>query len=321
VALSLRYVHVAGNKFSHRGYMSSRHNSPYGTHHPLWLALWLSAAVLLIVPPGPAPAGEDQTVRDCDTLAAHANDPEKAAVKGVADEAIDTAKAIEACGAAVKANPQSGRLLFQLGRAYWTAERYEEAIETFLEAGELGHGGALAYLGDAILYGVGDLDPDPETAKSLYQRAADAGFTPAAALAAEIVAGAEPVRDQAQQQAGEPDYHYPKLVQKLAEGQVYFDTGLSREEYFVYMASLTAGIRHHCPKILPAEPIFFLKVLAAMGKRFGAGAATLDQKLAEGVYQEINQAGIDDGYAFVYVKGCQSQETQKFVRTITGYFN
>lgn len=137
------------------------------------------------------------SIAHCDAQAAHPDDPEKEDMHGVTDENLQSAKAIQACQEAVKISPSVARLRFQLGRGYWKAERYEEAVEAFVEAGRNGHGGALAYLGDATLYGVAGLGPDPELARNLYQNAAKAGFKPAKAVAVEIVAGAKPVAAQA----------------------------------------------------------------------------------------------------------------------------
>ena len=136
---------------------------------------------------GPSP------VAMCDANAAHGDDPQRTGTAAVADERINAELAMQWCSAAVKAEPKIARLWFQLGRAYWAAERFEEAIETFVESAKMGHGGALAYLGDATLYGVGGLEPNPEMAKGLYEQAAKAGFKPAAELAAEIVAGVEAI--------------------------------------------------------------------------------------------------------------------------------
>jgi TPR repeat protein len=140
---------------------------------------------------------QEMSIANCDALAAHPDDPEKEDMQGVTDEDLQGEKAILACQEAVKISPAVARLQFQLGRGYWKTERYEEAVEAFVEAGKNGHGGALAYLGDATLYGVAGLGPDPELARDLYQNAAKAGFKPARAVAAEIVAGAKPVATRA----------------------------------------------------------------------------------------------------------------------------
>jgi hypothetical protein len=59
----------------------------------------------------------DRTVTECDRLAAHYDDPE-AVTDGVSREAMDLPAAIEACEAAVAADPGNPRLNYQLARAY-----------------------------------------------------------------------------------------------------------------------------------------------------------------------------------------------------------
>nr|WP_281720393.1 hypothetical protein [Nitrosomonas nitrosa] len=132
------------------------------------------------------------TAAECNTLAAHPDDPEKEIDGGVPDEDINADMAVEACKDALDEHPNDPLYQFQVGRAYWANQRYDEAIESFVLAAEQDHGGALAYLGDAVLYGVADLDPDPGFAKLLYTRAAEEGFEPAAALADEIEVDPKP---------------------------------------------------------------------------------------------------------------------------------
>lgn len=120
-------------------------------------------------------------VGQCDLWAAHADDPE-ALSPGVADEAIDAAKAVAACEAAVQREPQTPRLAFQLARSQLKAGRYEDATEKLLAAAKLGHGGALAYLADLHVAGAPGIEADPLLARQLYEKALAAGFAPAAAV-------------------------------------------------------------------------------------------------------------------------------------------
>jgi hypothetical protein len=305
-----------------RGYFSTARKQADG-----WVIADLREEVS---PPASAiPALSGDHVKDCDALAAHPADPQRNGAQGREDENIHAEKAMAACKAAVEQDPQNARLLFQLGRSYWVGERFEEAIEAFLEAGEQGHGGALAYLGDATLYGVADLDPDPEEAKNLYNKAAVAGFMPASSLSGEIVAGVEAaeeeVQEEQQETGGEPQYHHPKTIAALAGGDVKLDGKLSQKEQVVYMLSLIAGVQHQCPSIFPA-PFNSLAIAAHLGQwmiqRFGfMGAMQFNAEMENGAYESTNQEGVDDGYAFVYGKDCQSRETGRFVGTVAGYFN
>lgn len=62
-------------------------------------------------------AAHDRTVTECDREAAHYDDPE-AVTDGVGREGMDLEAAIEACRAAVAADPDNPRLNYQLARAY-----------------------------------------------------------------------------------------------------------------------------------------------------------------------------------------------------------
>lgn len=279
--------------------------------------------------PVSAPALSGNAVQDCDAYAAHPDDPERNGARGVEDDGVSAEKAIEVCKAAVEQNPQNGRLLFQLGRAYWAGERFEEAVETFLEAGEQGHGGALAYLGDATLYGVAGMDADPEEARKLYQRAAAAGFKPAAALSDEIVAGVKAVKLQEEQQAagGEPNYHRPNVIKYLADGDWRsYDEFFSLGTGLVYTASLIGGVRHSCPEAIPAgtdlESLATKKVNRSFSNIFEAAAFSTQflDRYEAGAYDETAQQGVDDGNAFAVANGCQSDKTKKFVKTAIRYF-
>jgi hypothetical protein len=109
-----------------------------------------------------------------------------ATARGIRDISLDASAVITACEAETKNDPTSARLAFQLARGYLKAGRIEEAIEQLIIAGNEGHGGALAYLADLHLDGAAGLEADPMLAHSLYQRAAEAGFTPAKAVLAQF---------------------------------------------------------------------------------------------------------------------------------------
>lgn len=133
---------------------------------------------------------------ECSALAAHPDDPEKDTSTGVPDEDINADMAREACSDAIAEHPDDPVYRFQLARAYWKSEQFAVAIESLLTAAEDDHGGALAYLADAVLYGLGGLEVDPELAKQLYTRAAEEGFEPAAAVAQQIEADPRTEEDE-----------------------------------------------------------------------------------------------------------------------------
>lgn len=138
----------------------------------------------------PAAAADFEEVHACDTYAAHPDDPNRW-YSGLANDAVAPGPAIKFCEEAVEAYPDVPRFLFQLGRGYWSARRYDEAVAVFLKLEESAeYTPVYAYLADAFYFGLGGLSEDRETALLLYQAAAEGGFAPAeAALAALADAG------------------------------------------------------------------------------------------------------------------------------------
>lgn len=115
----------------------------------------------------------------CDDLAAHPDDKSHSGA-GVADEKIASGPAIEKCTAAIRQNPDTARFHFQLGRAFWAAKRYDEALEAFLKAEEMSYAPAYFYLGQGYEKGLAETGkPDPAAARDLYMLAAAGGFAPA----------------------------------------------------------------------------------------------------------------------------------------------
>jgi tetratricopeptide (TPR) repeat protein len=115
----------------------------------------------------------------CDAAAAHPEDTGHSG-DGIADERIQFATAITLCTAAVNASPGTGRFHFQLGRAYWTGKRYDDALQAFLKAEELNHAPAYFYLGQAFEMGLIQGErADSAAAREMYMIAASEGFPPA----------------------------------------------------------------------------------------------------------------------------------------------
>jgi hypothetical protein len=127
----------------------------------------------------PAPATAARALASCDELAAHPEDPGKTAA-GVTDDDLMPMAAVAACEAAVESTPDNGRLLFQLGRAYWADLEVDDAMAAFLESERLGYAPSYYYL--ALAYGQGlvlDEPPDAAAADEMLLLAATAGFPPA----------------------------------------------------------------------------------------------------------------------------------------------
>lgn len=142
-------------------------------------------ALALFLGPTAEPA-QAQSVMQCDELAAHPSDPE-GLVNGVYDGEIDIQAAIPACTQALADDPNNPRLQFQLGRAYWEADRDAEAVDMFRRAAVGGdYAAAYAFLGIAYEYGYATGTPETELARSLYLVAQERGFTPADDLLAAL---------------------------------------------------------------------------------------------------------------------------------------
>ncbi len=109
----------------------------------------------------------------CDRLAADPTDPDKPAdVKGTPDIApSDVATAIKFCRLASAA---SRRALYELGRAYAANQQLPEAIAAYRQAAGKGSTTAMVELGVMLATGTG-VAKDETQARSLFERAAEAG--------------------------------------------------------------------------------------------------------------------------------------------------
>ena len=130
-------------------------------------------------PPEPAqpPAVNTATARtqDCDELAAHPADELKpAGVFGVAFGDIDAERAIEACESALASSGGDMRYQLQLARSLHKAERLEEAVVYYQQAGLQGHPLAQKTLGFAYAAGLGVTQDYSKTAQ-WHQLAAEQG--------------------------------------------------------------------------------------------------------------------------------------------------
>jgi TPR repeat protein len=135
----------------------------------------------------------------CDRLAADPTDPDKPAdVKGVAEIArADIPTAIKFCKVA---SATSRRALYQLGRVYAANQQLPDAIGAYRKAADKGSTTAMVELGVMLATGAG-VAKDEAQARTLFERAAEAGnprgATNLAALAAGGGAPADPARSRA----------------------------------------------------------------------------------------------------------------------------
>lgn len=138
-------------------------------------ALCIAALGLLALPfavHAPARAQSADLVL-CDRVASDPADPDKPAdVPGVAAIAkSDIATAIKFCKTA---SASSRRALYQLGRAYAANKQTAEALAAYRKAADKGSTSAMVELGVALGTGNG-VAKDPDAARKLFERAAQAG--------------------------------------------------------------------------------------------------------------------------------------------------
>jgi len=129
--------------------------------------------------------GVDQTiglqmeVNQCDVQAGDQLDPDGVVFARFANQ-IEPEKALAACTAAVRAEPDNGRLHYQLGRVYSGLRRHGEARAEFEKARDLGHTRAWYALGNVILNqqretGGNASDKAPKQALALYSVGVEKG--------------------------------------------------------------------------------------------------------------------------------------------------
>lgn len=109
-------------------------------------------------------------VTDCDRLAAHPSDTQKLS-PGVAQPQVNIPAAKQACHAALTASPGDGRVLYQLGRAYFYNEEKDQGIAYFTQSDAAGYAQGQFVLG--LIYSQGNgIDPDMCQAGRLWVKAA-----------------------------------------------------------------------------------------------------------------------------------------------------
>ncbi|MCC7252846.1 caspase family protein [Hyphomicrobium sp.] len=114
-----------------------------GQQHPEYRSA-LTGSLYLVARPKPL---------ECDLLAVDTDND--VSLKGVVLEDIDAAKAIPACEAALKEQPGSPRIMHNLGRALEKAGRYQEALDLYHKAAQLGFDQAQLYYGNSLMEGLG----------------------------------------------------------------------------------------------------------------------------------------------------------------------
>ena len=275
----------------------------------------------------------------CDRVAAHPADP-AARTRGVSNDKLDESAVISRCEAEVGADPSSPRLTFQLARGYLKAGRVEDAIEQLVVAAQGGHGGALAYLGDLYLDGAAGLEADPILAHTLYQRAAEAGFTPAKAMLAHFEDYTERVAADDEAEATRTKYINPEIVDNIFKGDL--DAVPFGELYTkIYLVNMAENISGVCEDHFTSREVEALKLEAAqksvditpeagltmlMGLLMGATQMTQNPDVfltqqAEAAMQQENlpEEAMKDAFTLIGRHPCGSRELSQFSRNLISY--
>jgi TPR repeat protein len=109
--------------------------------------------------------GGSPDVSECDRLGASPSDEGRSSeVPGVPSEKIDATRAIPACEAALKANPNDPRVMFQLGRSYNAGHDYDGAVRQYLAAVAKNFALAAVNLGVLYQHGLGVTKDETEAA-------------------------------------------------------------------------------------------------------------------------------------------------------------
>ena len=116
---------------------------------------------------------DDPPANDCDKYAANSLDPNRKA-PGVTLVALDPARAMPACEAAVQKYPGTARFMYQLGRAHHKSDNFATAALWYKTAMQHGSGFGEAAYGLMLLYGQG-VQKDVAKAVPLFRDAADKG--------------------------------------------------------------------------------------------------------------------------------------------------
>lgn len=289
------------------------------------------------------PAQALDGIRQCDERAAHPDDPE-AVTRGTADDKLDPNSVIAACEAAIRAEPQTPRLRFQLARGYLKADRFEDAIEQLIPAAQQGHGGALAYLGDIHLDGAPGIEADPGLARKLYEKALASGFEPARKILAEFEDMTEVhARAEAEEQAGASapasrnsgglkPYSWPNVIENIQNRK--FDQ-ITKDELITkdYLIMIADNIRSVCESHFSWQAVDSLRkaakadhykisveaaghaVWAAVGRRFDPRSQR-DPNAAE---DELFQVSMKDTEALFQRHMCNTPGLEQFSKNLTAF--
>jgi TPR repeat protein len=117
------------------------------------------------------PLSMDDTVTDCDRLAATIDDPLRPkSVPGVRFFEMDTVAALNACNSAMRQYPHVARFMFEAGRVAQIEKDFGQARQLYEKAAALGY--AASYVALGALYSAGSgVTKDYAAARSWYEKA------------------------------------------------------------------------------------------------------------------------------------------------------
>ncbi len=191
----------------------------------------------------------------CDTVASHPDDTQKPKhIAGIPDHQINLEKAIDFCIAALEKDKNNARINFQLGRALFLAQFYDEAEIYLKQAKNTGYNAANYYLAIMQLHGLGHINEDPNNALEMFQLAANNGFEPAIVIMkenrAESTVIKRPPYTKIVNEADE-EYSLARLINWLMTGEIY-----DQSEYSIAMLYLSEMLNEYdrtCTGVIAPE--------------------------------------------------------------------
>lgn len=306
-----------------------------GEEEALSAEAWLAYVGALLQPPVTGVPDADG-VTDCDRLAADPVDPQRVA-EGVALDALDLPLAREACALAVARDPESPRLLYQLGRVQYAAGEQLSALELFELAHAGGSGPAAHFIGEALFLNAGGEASEAaqlEAALAYYRAAAGRGYEPAGGMVPELeemVALLPEAYGTAEEEREFPTdgFKVPGIMHA-----VYFthwDRIPDSKDARAVVAGVARGVNEFCPGSFEGGGVNLVEYAAGrrivsdadqamqfwgdalqglLGGLRGGGAGGLADFFQQNALYAYE--GIDDGHMLAVMHECESETLQRF---------
>ena len=203
---------------------------------------------------------------DCDQFSAHPLDKQKPSyIAGIHDNQMDQDQALDACITSIEREPDNQRFNFQLGRALYLSQLFDEARPYLEEASNNDYSAANYYLGLLNLEGHAGFKENTENAVAFFDKAAEGGFTPAIEFVEDYRKNLAALKKQ-EDQKNESVYNHPKLIQSLLSGELHNDLPYSVQ--MLYIHDMMKVMHEFCPDLVSAND---LKRMAGYLKSPNAG--------------------------------------------------